>query len=50
MEDRAETSEVRPGWNLWEMIWKTKTLPKIKVFAWKLTAKVIVVRDDLARR
>lgn len=50
MEDREEVTRVVPRLNLWEAIWKIKTIPKINVFAWKLVAKAIVVRDSLSRR
>lgn len=35
---------------LWTAIWKSKVVPKIKNFAWKLVSKAIVVRDNLGRR
>lgn len=36
--------------NLWDSIWKAKTLPKIQVFAWKLLSNSIAVRERLVRR
>lgn len=35
---------------MWSAIWKVRMLPKIKVFAWKLGAKVVAVRESLAQR
>lgn len=36
--------------NLWDEIWKTNTLPKVRVFAWKLASNAVAVRERLARR
>lgn len=49
-EDTEATTRVGPARNLWDMIWKTNTLPKIKTFYWKLVAKAVAIREELARR
>lgn len=40
----------RPVSNLWEGIWKSNTMPKVKTFAWKLVSNAVAVRVSLARR
>lgn len=36
--------------NVWEAIWGSKLLPKIKVFAWKLCSRALAIGDELAKR
>lgn len=50
MENSEVEARYRPMQHLWSAIWKTKTLPKIKVFRWKLVVKALAVRDSLSRR
>lgn len=50
VEDVLAATRAGPGRNLWKMIWKTNTLPKINTFAWKLAANAVAVREELARR
>lgn len=33
--------------HLWSVIWKSKMLPKVKVFVWKLASNSIAVRNHL---
>lgn len=38
------------GPNVREAIWKSKTLPQVRVFAWKLLSNAVAVRERLLRR
>lgn len=38
------------GPNIWEAIWKSRALPKVRAFAWKMMSNVVPVRDRLASR
>lgn len=35
---------------LWEAVWKSKVMPKVRMFIWKLLSKAIAVREGLAKR
>lgn len=43
-------SEVRPAPELWDVIWKSNVLPKVKMFSWKLLVRVVAVREGLVMR
>lgn len=38
------------AFSIWREIWKTKTLPKVKMFMWKLVSNSIAVPSNLVQQ
>lgn len=35
---------------MWNVIWKSNVMPRVKMFSWRLVARAVAVRDGLVRR
>lgn len=46
----AEPATARSDCGLWDIVWKSAVMPKVRTFIWKLMSRAIVVREGLARR